>query len=352
MSYTFSQNADGNAQLNQGLHLLPATASDMAVQQTQASMLPFRNVLVNPRMEVAQIATSGTLTAGAALNYIIDQWYAYCTGANVAWAQVAGTNQTHYRMQFTGAASVSAIGYAQRVEAKRSYYLNGTPTVVGVDMSNSLLTTVTWTAYYANTADTFGTLASPTRTQISTGTITVSSSLTRYYIPIPVPSAAVTGIEIVFSVGAQTSGTWVIGDAQWEQVASGVTVGTSIETKPYDQVLRECQRYLPYLASTGTSSIICSAYAGAATGAEGVVSLPVQTRVPITGLAGASYTTPTQLAFGNSVSFTASAVALAANPTVNQFAIILTISGATSNQGGIFYFNNANGNIYGIGAQI
>ncbi len=78
------------------------------------------------------------------------------------------------------------------------------------------MTSVTWTAYYATTADTFGTLASPTRTQIATGTFTVTSTLSRYSAQIFIPSAATTGIEIVFSVGAQTSGTWTIDNVQLE----------------------------------------------------------------------------------------------------------------------------------------
>ena len=96
---------------------------------------------------------------------------------------------------------VTAIGFGQRIEQKNSFDLANTTATLSCYISNSLLTTVTWTAYYANSADSFGTLASPTRTQISTGTFTVTSTRTQYSTNISIPSAATTGIEIVFTVG-------------------------------------------------------------------------------------------------------------------------------------------------------
>jgi hypothetical protein len=98
---------------------------------------------------------------------------------------------------------------------------------------------VTWTAYYATTADTFGTLASPTRTQIATGTFTVTSTVTNYTASISVPSAATTGIEIVLTVGAQTSGTWTIGNVQLE----AGSLATPFERLPIGETLMLCQRY-------------------------------------------------------------------------------------------------------------
>jgi hypothetical protein len=169
----------------------------------------------------------------------VDRFYGYCTGANVTGARVAGSSINQYRYQFTGAASVTAIGFGQRIEAANSYDLNNGTAYFSVDLANSLLTTVTWTAYYANTADTFGTLASPTRTQIATGTFTVTSTVTNYTASISVPSAATTGIEIVLTVGAQTSGTWTIGNVQLEAGSSS----TPFERLPIGETLMLCQRY-------------------------------------------------------------------------------------------------------------
>jgi len=173
------------------------------------------------------------------LSYSVDRWYAYCTGANVSGQRVAGTTPNQYNYQFTGAASVTKIGFAQRIEVANSQHLAGNTATLSVDLKNSLLTTVTWVASYANTANTFGSLASPTITQIATGTFTVSSTLTRFTTNITVPSAATTGIQIEFSVAAQTSGTWTIGRAQLELGLAA----TAFENKTIGEQALLCQRY-------------------------------------------------------------------------------------------------------------
>jgi len=200
-----------------------------------------RNRIINGGTAIDQrnAGAAQTITAAAALAYTVDRWYAYCTGANVSGGRVAGAVANTYRYQFTGAASVTAIGFGQRIEAINCADMAGTTVTLSADLANSLLTSVTWTAYYATTADTFGTLASPTKTQIATGTFTVSSTVTRYNAQISVPAAATTGIEIVFTVGAQTSGTWTIGNVQLE---SG-PITTPFERRSYGQELALAQRY-------------------------------------------------------------------------------------------------------------
>ena len=208
-----------------------------------------RNRIINGDMDTDQrnAGAAQTFTAAGALAYSVDRWYGYCTGANVTGQQIAGATAGQFRYRFTGAASVTAIGFGQRIEQLNSADLAGTTATLSVDLANSLLTTVTWTAYYATTADTFGTLASPTRTQIATGTFTVNSTVTRYSTQISVPGAATTGIEIVFTVGAQTSGTWTIGNVQLEPG----TVATPFERRSYGQELALCQRYFETIDAGG-----------------------------------------------------------------------------------------------------
>jgi hypothetical protein len=209
------------------------------------------NRIINGAMAIDQrnAGASQTITAAAALAYTVDRWYAYCTGANVTGQRVAGTGNNQYAYRFTGAASVTGIGFGQRIEAANSFDLAGSTVTLGVDLANSVLTSVTWTVYYANTSDTFGTLASPTRTQISTGTFTVTSTLSRYNAQIFIPSAATTGIEIVFSVGAQTSGTWTIDNVQLE----AGPLATPFERRNIGTELFNCQRY--YESGGGTNTI-------------------------------------------------------------------------------------------------
>jgi hypothetical protein len=211
------------------------------------------NRIINGAMAIDQrnAGASQTITAGAALAYTADRWYAYSTGANVTGQRITGSANNQYAYRFTGAASVTAIGFGQRIEAANSIDLAGSTATLGVDLANSVLTSVTWTAYYANTSDTFGTLASPTRTQISTGTFTVNSTLSRYNTQIFIPSAATTGIEIVFSVGAQTSGTWTIDNVQLE----AGPLATPFERRLVGLELLLCQRYFVSInGATGAGS--------------------------------------------------------------------------------------------------
>jgi hypothetical protein len=67
----------------------------------------------------------------------------------------------------------------------------------------------------------------------------VTSTVTNYSVNISVPLAATTGIEILFTVGAQTSGTWTIGNVQLEKGSTA----TSFDYRPYGTELALCQRY-------------------------------------------------------------------------------------------------------------
>ena len=147
---------------------------------------------------------------------------------------------------------------------------------------------MTWTAYYANAADAFGTLASPTKTQIATGTFNVSGAMARYSTNISVPSAATTGIEIVFTVGAQTSGFWVIGNVQLELGS----IATSFESRINQSELAMCQRYYfdPVNGSATTGNIF-QAYNSAGTVAGQSVFFPSTMRTsPSISFRNQSYT--------------------------------------------------------------
>jgi hypothetical protein len=207
------------------------------------NQVPGRNRIINGGLRVDQRNGGGaqTITAAAALAYTVDRWWGACTGANVTGQQVsasAGIGAVK-QYQFTGAASVTGIQFGQRIEATNSADLAGQTATFSVTLANSLLTSVTWAAYYATTADAFGTLASPTKTQIATGTFNVTNAMTRYQTQIAVPAAATTGIEIVLSVGAQTSGTWSIANAKFELG----TKATTMEPRPLGEELLLCQRY-------------------------------------------------------------------------------------------------------------
>jgi hypothetical protein len=209
---------------------------------SDSSVTNFRNVLINGGFSIDQrnAGASQTITAGAAIAYTVDRWYAYCTGANIAGARVAGAAPSRYYYSFTGATSNTAVGFGQRIETDNSFHLAGREVTLSINIASTSLTSITWTAFRANTSDTFGTLASPTRTQIATGTFAVTSTLSAKTATFTVPAAATTGIEVVFTGGALLgSQTLTFDDAQLELGSNA----TTFEQRPIGTELSLCKRY-------------------------------------------------------------------------------------------------------------
>jgi len=306
------------------------TFPDSSVQYN--SYYGFKNRIINGGMALDQrnAGAAQTITAAAALAYTVDRWYAYCTGANVTGQQIAGAyTSSQYRYQFTGAASVTAIGFGQRIEQKNCFDLANTTATLSCYISNSLLTTVTWTAYYANTADTFGSLASPTVTQIATGTFTVTSTRTQYSANISIPSAATTGIQILFTVGTQTSGTWVVDTVQLEKGSTA----TSFDYRPYGTELALCQRYYyQYTGNASTQTPIAPAFLASTVSAQGLLQFPVPMRAAPTQTGSAAADTEVTWSAGTS---TTSALTLDLASTLNA-SLRITTTGLTAGQGGYF----------------
>jgi len=242
-----------------------------------------RNNIINGAFNVDQrnAGASQTFTSGAALAYSVDRWYGFCTGANVTGARVAGAAPFQYYYRFTGAASNATIGFGTRLEAADTYHLSGQTCRLSAYLASSTLTTVTWNAYYASTADSFGTVASPTRTSIASGTFTITSSVARYTASVSVPAAATTGIEVVFTTGAlAAAATLTFAGVQLEKGS----VATPFEFEPYETTLRKCQRYY-FATATGGSNYGVIAWSYQTAGDYGVhtVALPVEMRTTPTG---------------------------------------------------------------------
>jgi hypothetical protein len=92
--------------------------------QNISPVMSFKNRIINGAMAIDQrnSGAAQTITAAAALAYTVDRWYAYCTGANVTGQRVAGiTANNQYMYRFTGASSVTAIGFGVQLELTAAY---------------------------------------------------------------------------------------------------------------------------------------------------------------------------------------------------------------------------------------
>jgi len=204
----------------------------------------FRNRIINGDMRIDQrnAGASQSITA-ASPSYSVDRFIVRPIGATVTGQRVAGTGSTQYVYQLTGAASVTQLQFEQKIEAGNSYDLAGGNATLSVNLSNSLLTTANWILYYATATDNF-----TSNTLISSGSWTISSSIARYNATIAIPAAATTGLYLIIFVGAQTSGTFKIGDVQLE---AGSTA-TEFERRPIGTELQLCQRYFEKSYNIGT----------------------------------------------------------------------------------------------------
>jgi len=287
----------------------------------------FRNRLINGAMRIDQrnAGANQTITAGAAIAYTVDRWYAYCTGANITGAQYLPASTSPYFYRFTGASSNTGLGFGQRIEAANSRDLAGKTCTLSAKISSSSITSVTWTAYYANTVDTFGTLASPTRTQIATGTFSITSSEATYNAQIAVSGSATTGIEIVFTTGALIgSQTFTIRDVQLELG----DVVTPFEHRMIGPELTMCQRYY-WTTGTAINHFGVQGYSGTAgSGVSCPLRYPVTMRDLPSVTFGAQNLSNTTGLVANSIT-TSGYLILAASLAIGSVSALLNNSEAT-----------------------
>jgi len=237
----------------------------------------FRNRVINGDQRIDQVNSGAaqTYTAAAPVAYNVDMFYGLCTGANVTGQRVAGTSPNKYAYKYTGAASVTQILHGTRIESLNVADFVSQTATLSVQLSNSLLTSVTWTAYYANVADTFS-----AKTQIATGTFTITSTPTVYSAQISMGANAGNGVSIEFTVGAQTSGTWLIENVQLEKGSSA----TLFDYRDYGTELLRCQRYLPAFISGGSFEVLGYGPASSSANVQAGVPFKVPTRVTVTGI--------------------------------------------------------------------
>lgn len=221
-----------------------------------------RNYLKNPAFSVIQGSASGTVSSfgptGSGGYPGETEWAIIVTG-NVQYA-FSTANQS---LTLTGAANVGVIRVLQRIESRNASLLASKQVTLSVELSNSLLTTVTWELFHPTTiADVHGTVASPTQTLIASGTWTVTSTLTRYSATVTLPTEVSNGLEVRIRVGAQTSGTWVISRPKLEEGSTA----TAFTCDDVAVELTKCQRYFMklsgdfYVYATGAATIVNQAF--------------------------------------------------------------------------------------------
>ena len=218
---------------------MPLTTVNPALLDTQAQYTGFKNRIFNGSFAVDQRAAYGSVTVQNSNNtYLVDRWWGFSFGANCTGQIVTVSGLKRFR--FTGAASVTQVNLGTRLEAANTADMAGTSVTLSLKASSTSLTSLTWSVFYANATDNFGTLNAASQTQIATGSWTINSTENTYTATISVPSAATTGLAVQITGGALLAAqTLTLGDIQLEKGSTA----TSFDYRPYGTELALCQRY-------------------------------------------------------------------------------------------------------------
>jgi len=310
-----------------------AAISDIStLMQSSAPQTTFRNLIHNGNFSVDQRGngtTHSVAVSTTAFSYYVDRWFANSTGAALTGSLITGLGTSRYNYRLTGIVSNTGFNVGQRVESINVGHLASSTATLQFKVASSSLTTLTYTISYANTADTFGTLGSPTKTTIVTGSVAVTATLTRQTVSFTMPANAF-GVEVLFTGGALVAAqTFTLADVQLE---SG-SVATAFETRPYQIELALCQRYIngfttsTYGNSTGTFTV---GNGNSQSTTSSVINIPfsVQLRRKPTTLETPASLASTTLVNGSGVGGVPTAISLS-NSGANCGQIVVTTTAGT-----------------------
>jgi hypothetical protein len=216
---------------------------------TSASAAPTngyrRNRIINGAMQINQRYVAASHTIPIAGEYTTDRWFAYTIGANATGQVVAGPTGYQFTYQMTGAAGITNLAFVQKIESFNVADLVNQNATISAVISNTLLTSVDWAVYSANSSDNFGAV-----TLVASGSWTVSPTATLYTATFNAGANAANGLQLGFIVGAQTSGTFKVTGVQLEPGS----LATPFERQLISDTLAQCQRYYWTLGRTVSQS--------------------------------------------------------------------------------------------------
>ena len=243
---------------NVNLYRIDGSLGSVSNIQTSAinggPLAGLRNRIINGAMVVDQRNGGVSVSSGVNVNtYTVDRWTVAAAGAAVT-VQRQGT-AANYWLNITGAASNTIVNIRQRIEALNIATLASASVTFSFDCSSTTATSLSIGVSCASASDDFTTV---TNTQTFTRTITGTG--TRYSASLTLPSQAVNGVEVLFSLTNFTSGTFALSNVQLEPGS----VATPFEQRSFGQELALCQRYFESIPLAGFigSAFTATAFVG------------------------------------------------------------------------------------------
>jgi len=341
----------------------------------------FKNRIINGNMVIDQ--RNGGASVNTDNSYPVDRFKMSLSGSATATAQRSTTAPTGFVNSIlytvgTGAAQGTTSTYRifQVIEGfNTSDLMWGSATAQTVMLSFWVRSSVTGT-FSGGAIEANGGTASYTFTY----SISVANTWEYKTVTIAGPTIGTwqTGssasINITFDMGSgtnyeQAAGSWTSSANKFRTSGSVVlsatsaatfyitgvqlekgTVATSFDFRDYGRELLMCQRYLPSFYGSSSYSPVGIGQGASATLVDVFISFPVQARVAVTGVAGASITTPGN--FAHSQNANAVTGVTFYGGSVSGVVLRLTSSGITTNAATIVYLNTALGLFYFTGAEL
>jgi hypothetical protein len=207
---------------------------------------------------------------------------------------------------------------------------------------------VNWQAAYCNNQDNWN-----ASTGILSGNFQVSGGFNQYYVSLTLPSGAVNGVEIIFSLANFTSGTFTMTGVQLEVGATP----SAFDVWPYDWELLRCLRYCPCFTTigNGVAGALAVGVANSGTTATFSIAFPAPARTTavagITAVDVSTYSDYLVLA-ANGTYYTVSAISVV---HANASGAILSVTcgtGLTTGQAVILAVSGASEHMYFTGSEL
>lgn len=222
------------------------TEKKLARENLGVGQFGSKNKLTNGAFVVDQRngGSASTITAGAAIKYTLDRWYASCTGANISVQQIAGIASQAKSARLTGASGCTATLFGQRIEGINSTDLKNQTVTTSFFAKSSSARVVAWSAYYANSTDNFS-----SKTLIASGTINVTTTADFFSFSFNAGSNASNGVAIEFATDGLGIGETIIYDQVQLEKSN---VATEFQSVSIQKNLTACQRYFNKASLFGT----------------------------------------------------------------------------------------------------
>lgn len=253
-----------------GLELLYTATAAAARAALGLSYTGYRNRVINGGFTFNQRFNdvAQTITAGAALKYIADRFFVYCTTTDASANTGIGLlGNGVFSVSGTGSPCTITVGTRLPQIATRT--LSGLSTL-SVRILATTSATVNWFVYSANTANTFGTIASPTKTLDASGSFSVGTTEATY-------SANFTcdgqnGVEVLFTTSAGVT------EIKYSniQLEKGTVANTDIvfdEVNPVTELAR-CNYFYQKFSGVDGLAVLGSGHQNSTTASR--LTLPIQ----------------------------------------------------------------------------